>query len=111
MFAKVLHHRSEVMAKIDENLIIHFFLDLFIKLFPVQKNSINMEGLDIIQNLCFVNLYFGAQSAPPCARLCVVPTVSERKRDMEEIGDKLPPRPSDLQFVRGGIAPLKHALR
>ena len=69
-----------------------------------------MEGLNLIQNLCFVNVCFGAQSAPPCAR--VVPTISERKRDdMEEIGDKLPPRPSDLQFVRGGIAPLKHALR
>ena len=44
--------------------------------------------------------------------MCVVQTVSERKRDMaEEIGDKLPPRPSDLQFVRDGIAPLEHALR
>ena len=40
----------------------------------------------------------------------MVQTVSERKRDMaEEIGDKLPPRPSDLQFVRSGIAPLEHA--
>ena len=68
-----------------------------------------MEGHNLIQNLCFVNLNFGAQSAPPCGR--VVPTISERKRDMEEIGDKLPPRPSDLQFVRGGIAPLEHALR
>ena len=99
------------MAKIDENLIIHFFPRYVHKTFPCSKEFDNHGRSQ--SNTKFVpckSIFWCPERTSLCTR--VVPTISERKRDdMEEIGDKLPPRPSDLQFVRGGIAPLKHALR
>ena len=41
LFAKVLHHRTEIMAKIDENLIVHFFPRSVHKTFPCSKEFDN----------------------------------------------------------------------